>query len=248
MEDRFFKFSIFSRYPNLIHGMSLRSSGDMRFGPQQPKDTIANRQSFFDELKIDGGSVVNASQVHGHAVAVVGRADAGKGVKNQDTAIANTDGLVTAEKGIHLMIKVADCLPVFIFDPTREIVGLVHAGWRGILGGIVSESIQKMVSLGSRPEDLVVGIGPGICQKHFTVKNDVLVHFKDAYPKATMVRNKDGYVDLRRAVLDDLVKSQVPKENIEVSHLCTFCESGLFGSFRRDGKGALEMAAIIGVD
>jgi len=134
-----------------------------------------------------------------------------------------------------------------IYDPMQKIVGILHAGWRGIIKQIIIEAIEKLESLGSDPENLIVGIGPGICQKHFIVKNDVLGKFLDFYPSATLVRNNDGYVDLKKAVLIDLKKKGILLGNIEVSHSCPSCDNGIYGSFRKEGELAPAAAAVIGM-
>lgn len=145
------------------------------------------------------------------------------------------------------MVQTADCLPILIYDPILEIVAILHAGWRGILNQIVTKAIEKLENLGSNTENLIVGVGPSICQKHFIVRNSVLKQFLSSYPAATLVRNKDGYVDLRKAVVIDLKKKKLAQQNIEISGICTVCENSTYGSFRKEGDGAPEIASIIGM-
>lgn len=247
MEERFIKFSLFSNFPEIIHGISNRSYGDMRFGKLQDTEIVKNREHFFANLGIKINDVVTCNQVHSNNLALVGENDKGRGSQEPQSEIPETDGLITKETGIFLMIKTADCLPCFFYDPTSQSVALVHAGWRGILKQIVLRSVDKLVDLGCNSENLIVGIGPGICQKHFVVKNSLLREFMESYPSATFVRNNDGYVDLKKAVVADLKKAKIPAANIEVSKYCTVCDNGIFGSFRKEGEGAPEIASVIGI-
>ena len=239
MEEHFFKFSNLACFPELVHGISNRSHGDMRQGFIPDSEVMKNRSQFLADLNINLPDVIIPKQVHSNIVLVMTEKDKGK--------TAPADGLVTTEKGLFLGVLTADCIPIFMYDPALKIVAVVHGGWRGIIDQIVPEAINKMRALGTEPENLVFGIGPGICQKHFTVQNSVLKLFLDNYPSATFVRNKDGYVDLKKAVSIDLKKANVHPGNIEVSSDCTVCDNGIYGSYRKEGKGAPEMLAIVGI-
>ena len=145
------------------------------------------------------------------------------------------------------MVTIADCLPIVVYDPILRIVGIAHAGWRGILAGVGESLVREFQKLGTNAENLIVGIGPGICQKHFVVKKTTLDHFKDEYPKSCLVRNHDGYVDLKRCLSEQLLKAGVAKSNLEVATECTVCNNYYFGSFRQEGDKAIYQAVIIGI-
>ncbi|MCL5407084.1 MAG: peptidoglycan editing factor PgeF [Patescibacteria group bacterium] len=247
MEEHFFKFSIFSAFSELSHGISNRHFGDMRFGHQKEEITVKNREQFLHQLNINISDLVVPALAHGAQIAVVDQNDRGKGATNLKTAIMATDGLITKDSNVYLMVTIADCLPVLIYDPTLKIAGVLHAGWRGIIAQIVPKAIEKFKSLGSEPRNLVVGVGPGICQKHFVVKKDVLSFFLDYYPSAAFVRNNDGYVDLKKAVFVDLKNTGVASTNIEISNVCTACENGIYGSYRKEKEGVPAAAAVIGI-
>jgi len=247
MEEPFFRFEKFLNFPELIHGMSLRSYGDMKFGNRKDQEVISNRRAFFRDLGVEESHVVIPRQVHGSNIVIIGKNEQGRGVLEESTAIVETDALISREKRIFLMVEVADCLPVFVYDPVLKIVGLIHAGWRGIISGIVSKVVFEFKKMGSDPENLVCGIGPGICQKHFIVKSGVLEKFRDLYPKEILFINKDGYVDLKKIIVRELENQGVPDSNIEVSKYCTACDNGIYSSYRKEGSGVMEMAAVIGV-
>lgn len=227
--------------------MSLRSYGDMKFGNLKDQEVTSNRRAFFQDLGVEESQVVIPQQIHGSRVAIVGSYQRGRGVLEESSAIAMTDALISREKQAFLMVEVADCLPILLYDPVSKIVGAVHAGWRGIIEGIVAKTVQEFKNLGSDPENLICGVGPGLCQKHFIVKSDVLEKFKDLYPSEILFINKDGYVDLKKIVVKELEREGVFGANIEISKFCTVCDNGIYSSFRKEGAGVLEMAAVIGM-
>lgn len=240
MEDGSFKFSILSKFPEIIHGVSKRAYGNMKEGWSDKADVSKNRKLFCSELNIDSKTVVMPEIVHGAEIKVVGKNDLGNTLKG-------ADGLVTAEKVVFLMVTIADCFPIFIYDPVTQIVALAHAGWKGIINKISLQLIEKLQGLGSDPNNLIVGLGPGICQKHFVVKKDVLTLFQEEYPQAAFIRNHDGYIDLRKALIRDFQKLGISKHNIEVANDCPACHNGIYGSFRKEGVGAPASAAVIGI-
>lgn len=247
MEEHFFKFKTLGSFPELVHGVSNRSFGDMKFGIKNDSEIVKNREQFLSHLGIEISDVIVPRLAQSNHIALVGLNEKGRGSADSKTAIMATDGLITRDKNIFLMVTIADCLPIFVYDPILRIVAAVHAGWRGIIGQIVPQAIEKFKDLGSEPTNLVVGVGPGICQKHFVVRNDVLSLFLDNYPSATFVRNNDGYVDLKKAVLIDLKKGGVLQGNIEISSICTACENGIYGSFRKEKDSVPAAAAVIGI-
>ena len=246
MEADFIKFSNLNEFPEIVQGVSTRGFGNMKMLVSDSK-VIKNRENFTKALGIDLGSVVVTENVHGNKVAVVTKADAGRGAFNHLESIQGVDALITRDSNVNLMVTVADCLPVVAYDPITRTIGIAHAGWKGILAGVGTALVNEFKAMGSRPDNLVVGIGPGICQKHFIVKNDVLSKFKDIYPKATFIRNKDGYVDLKICLAEQLMKAGVTKNNLEVAAECTVCNNYYFGSYRVEGEHTVYQAVIIGL-
>jgi hypothetical protein len=175
-----------------------------------------------DILKDDDVGMV---QVHGNMVSVVSKKDAGK-------YIENCDGLVTNDPGIALKIFTADCLPVAIFDPVKNSIALVHAGWRGLSKKIISEAINSLqTNFSSKPESLIVEIGPHICQKHYEIKEDTAVFFKD-YPTSLERKDDKIYLDLEKVAELQLSECGVTAHKINSDGRCTFEDISL-PSFRR---------------
>ncbi len=116
---------------------------------------------------------VFARQVHGAGVRVVGAADRGSGAFCMDDAIADADALITATPGLVLAILTADCVPIVLHDPHVRVLACVHAGWRGTVAGVSVAALAAMQALGSRPSDVIAGLGPAIAAARYQVGPDV---------------------------------------------------------------------------
>ncbi len=153
-------------------------------------------------------------QVHGNNVVLVDKNDIGR-------VVPNCDGLIINSPNVHLQIRVADCLPIFIKDLQNNAIGVVHAGWRGLESKVIKNAVNLMQEkFTSRPENLTVYIGPHICKKHYEVKSDVGDKF-----------GGELFLDLGKIAKEQFESLGV--KNIEISKDCTFENKDLF-SYRRD--------------
>lgn len=218
--------------------MRLKATGNRELD----KIVNKNREGFVDSLEVNNASLVCAHLVHGNQVQKVSHEEGGKIVKG-------VDGLITDEKGVFLSITVADCLPVFLYDKEKEAVGIAHGGWRGLSQNILEAAIQKMIQgFGSKTENIIVAIGPGIGQCHFEVEDDVLSNFKEYLPDALVTKGDKTFLDLKEIAKIQLMKSGVKDENIEISPECTHCLQEKYFSYRRDKPEIIEtMMAVMGI-
>lgn len=174
--------------------------------------------------KADTSDYMSVSQVHGDNVLVI---------KDRDIKDLEGDAMITDKKGIGLAIRVADCVPILFFDPVRSAIGLAHAGWRGTLKKITSKTIKSMKQyFDTTPKNLIVGIGPCICVKHYEVDEAVLPGAK-------------GHFDLRIANRIQLIEAGVKTKNIEIMPYCTYERTDLFYSYRAEGKTGRIMTGIM---
>ena len=142
-----------------------------------------------------------------------------------------------------LVITIADCVPILLFDPIQNAIGVVHAGWRGTANAIVKRALYKMKEeFRTDIKNVLAFIGPsaGVCC--YEVSEEVAVKFKN---KIVPYNKKKVFVDLKKENAFQLEKQGVVPGNIEISNNCTICEKQLFHSFRRDGKSAGRMIAVI---
>ncbi len=235
-------YHFFSHDEDLTAVMSTQIDGDMSL--QSTADHVArNRQNFCAKNFIDIDHVVNAGLTHSTHVAVVEHAD--------QKIIEDTDALVTRAKNVFLSLTTADCFPVLFYEREQKIVGIAHAGWRGVVGEIVPRTINVMTHEGAHPRKIRVAVGPGIsahfCDFDFA---DVIAYFgfynQDKYiaSGSTMEKVK---VDLRKIIIDQLRHYNIADENIHNCAQCTYANQHTFFSARRDGKGFCRMMSLIGM-
>jgi len=134
---------------------------------------LENRRRTAASLGADLGDLVFCNQSHGRNVYVATAADRGRGALSQDDAITTTDALVTTEPGIVLVVMVADCVPIVLYDPVARVLSCVHAGWRGTVARVSQAAVEAMAALGSEPGNIIAGIGPAIFPGRYQVDHDV---------------------------------------------------------------------------
>jgi YfiH family protein len=181
---------------------------------------------FLEALGVRAEDLATISQVHGQRIlACTAAGPQGRG-----------DALVTDRSGVLLAVRTADCLPVFVVDPSGPALALAHLGWRGARLGLAGKTVRALETLyGSRAERLWVGIGPGIAPCCYEVGDDVAGAFDPTHVRREGSRM---WLDLPGAVRGDLVAAGVDPSRIEPSGHCTACEPELFHSHRRDASGA----------
>ncbi len=161
-----------------------------------PGCVLENRRRLAAGFGASLADFVFARQVHGAGVRVVGAADRGSGAFGLDDAIADADALVTQTPGVVLAILTADCVPIVLHDPVAGVLACVHAGWRGTVAGVSAAALAAMQSLGSRPADVIAGLGPAIAADRYQVGPDVHQAVTQAFGPATASFLRP---DLRRA-------------------------------------------------
>jgi polyphenol oxidase len=205
-----------------------------------PGRVLQNRDRLCRALGLDVEALVVPHQVHGTAVTMVGTRERGRGATDPNTAIGASDGLLTQTPGVPLLVSFADCVPVFVVAQRAcggLSIALVHAGWRGMSDGIVTETARRLRRAGGSLRSAVVG--PGICGRCFTVGPEVGERFSRTFPGSY----RDGRVDLREIAAGQLGAAGLSAADIHVSRLCTSCDTRFF-SHRRDGGLTGRQAAI----
>lgn len=214
----------FDKYPPIIAGISERSDGSMVWHNRMPVDEIVrgNRDRYFRKIGIDPGRVVSGGIAHGTNVVVAGEKDAGK-------YLLNTDALITETSNLFLTITIADCMPIFFYDSAIGSLDIVHAGWHGLVGGILENVVNKFQNTyGSKPENLLITIGPHIKSCHYEVGEEVAVQFA----KQNIERRNNRLF----AKLTDEARMRFRKlgvSHISVDPSCVY-EAEQFYSARRD--------------
>ena len=159
------------------------------------------------------------------------------------------DAVAGRESGRLLSVRTADCLPILLACPRSGLAAAVHAGWRGLVVGVIPAAIEWLVARGADRESLVAAIGPAISVAHYEVGDDVLDAFRDVGvepvhrpPSATQPKT---HLDCAETARKILANSGVASERVEILPACTFGEPGRFFSYRRDGARSGRLAAVI---
>ena len=144
------------------------------------------------------------------------------------------DALITNQPNKPIIIKVADCIPILIYDKDNKVISLVHSGWKGTLKNITIKTIEKMLStFNSKKENIYVYIYPSIRKCHFEVEEDVYSLFKDQISNidkyTTKLENK-YYIDMQSINKDKLIEIGI--NNIIDTNICTYCNHNIYHSYR----------------
>lgn len=203
--------------------------------------------------------IVCSDQTHTVNIRKVTSQDKGKGVVSPKD-YTDIDGLITNEPGIALATFYADCVPLYVVDVRNRAIGLSHSGWRGTVQKMGEVTLQEMNrAYGTRPEDVRVAIGPSICQSCYEVSEDVAREFIAVFPNAEQYereyrscfvdideteriedrqclcyRKADGKYQLNLWFANYMVfrEAGVTQEQIEITDVCTCCNSELLFSHR----------------
>ena len=196
-----------------------------------------------EQLGIRPEDMVKSKQTHTDIVKIITRQNGGDGILRPLDENAPYDGLITNEKNLLLCTVEADCVPVYFYDPVKEVIAMVHSGWKGTVKKISEVTIQKMKSaFGCQPSDMLVAIGPHICKDCYEVGVDLLQEFSQSFgpleaEKFFTPKNQEKYLlNLEEAVRFTLQKNGVPAENIFSAGVCTLhsqIEGYSFCSYRR---------------
>ena len=236
---RFYRFENLGRESGILHFVSS-SDGNIGLGGDESKIALGNRRRLAASVGFDSSRMVLARQVHGANIAVVTERDVGKGAQDDGSRLDCADALITDVPEICLTILTADCVPLLLYDPASLAVAAVHAGWRGTVAGIAEKTVERMVEVfGSRPEDMLAGIGPSIGPCCFEVGDEVAERLEAKCPgtcRPAMNGTSGKYfADLWRANRQQLIGAGLVPARVETAGLCTACPSSDFFSHRRSG-------------
>ena len=218
-------FSEWFNLPNLKAGISLR---------QMAGDNHTIRLKLMEHFQLSSIHFCTANQTHSDKILFVHKQGSGM----------DCDGFITQNKSLVLFINVADCIPIYLVDEHSGLTGLVHSGWRGTVHQISINAVKLMSQFGGNPNHIKALLGPGICQKHFEVKEDIVSYFPKHLVKSN--GNQSFFVDLKHMIKDQLILSGIFENSIYDCELCTYCRNDLFFSFRKEKKLNGRMFAVMG--
>ncbi len=196
-------------------------------------------------IGIDKEDLVLSKQVHEDKIMNVGRGDRGNGIWKENK-FKSADGLITDEPGVALVTFYADCVPLYFLDPKKKVIASVHSGWKGTVKRIGQKTVEKFAAdYKSNPEDIIAAIGPSIQVCHFEVGRDVAEIFEKNFKSQVVEeRGEKVFVNLQKAVAEQLLESGIRSENITDSKICTYCNWEMLFSHRKTGGRRGNLAAV----
>jgi len=221
--------------PHVVTFTSDRST-DFKLSDSSTPLTRAQGASLARQLGFRLPEILTIRQVHGNKIIMAARP-----ATRRSATLEDADGILTDRRDLVIAIRTADCLSIFLYDPQHEVIGLLHAGWRGTQQRIVAQAITLMrKQWKSNPGDLRVAFGPAIHSCCYRVG----ASFREHFPKETVKRKQGYFFDLPEANKNQLIASRVNAANILDCAVCTHCETECF-SYRREGDAAGRMISLM---
>lgn len=248
----YLQFRKFLEYEDILtHCFTLKplDFGGIDNFEQNREMFLSNYEKICNELNIDKNNILRPRQTHTDVVKVAGE---GNGIFLKD--YDDVDGIITDKTNKILSTVLADCTPIYLFDPVKKVIGNVHSGWRGTANKIGKNAVEKMIDVyNCNPKDIICGIGPTIRKCHFEVDEDVKNIFEKNFPDYEDViiegEIKEGkqkyYIDTVKINTEMMLEVGLKEENIIDSKICTVCESDLMHSYRKEGSSSGRNTAII---
>ncbi len=232
----FFQFPNLARFSGIQHGIFTRKGGNsskpfnslnVTLGLGDSETAVKQNRSDISQA-MGVKELVFANQVHGTKVLVLSNENTGWETGTKKSG----DAVVTNIPMKLLVIQVADCQSVLMYDPVRQVIANVHSGWRGSINNIIDAAANVMINkFGCNPCDIVAGIGPslGQCCAEF-------INYKKEIPeKFWKYKNSSDHFDFWSISKDQLCNAGILMENIYSSNMCTKCNTDLFFSYRGEG-------------
>ena len=230
-----YRFPHLTKYTEIRHGIFTRMAGFSQ-APYNglnisesvgdaPDATRKNRLAVSGYF--DGHELFFMHQVHGADIIFL---DTDRETSPRDHKNPTGDAAITNIPGKVLVVQVADCQPVLLYDPVRKVIAAVHSGWRGSLQNIIGKTIAAMADrFQCQPADIIAGIGPslGPCCSEF-------IHYRQEIPESFWkYRKNENHFDFWKLSCDQMQEAGVREDHIQISGLCTRCRHDLFFSYRR---------------
>lgn len=252
MTDTILRSALLARH-GFPHGFSTRLGG-VSVGPyasmnlgwtvgDDPRAVEENHQLLAAAIGIDRSGLRLATQVHGASVLDT---DAAPRDRRSEPPGTGHDALVARARGIAVGVRTADCVPILVGDPETGAVAAIHAGWRGVVAGVVGAALEVLAPEPASRARLVACIGPHIRVERFEVGEDVAAKIAAvSEPSVIVPGSPRPHADLAKAVRVQLVRAGLAEAGVDDVGGCTLGEADRFHSHRRDGERSGRMLSIV---
>jgi polyphenol oxidase len=240
-EIHYFTFSSLAAAGGVTHGIFTRKGGvspepwaSLNLGAtvgDALENVQENRRRSFTAVGKELDSLYDSWLVHGTTSVYATQP------RSPETPHVKADIIITDRPEVSLYMRYADCVPILLYDPVRHAVCLAHAGWVGTVNRVAEAAVKAMtVQFGTRAGDILAGIGPSICVDHYPVGEDVIHKVRQTFGADTekVVLKKDEQMHLDLWKSNQIVLEQAGVEQIEVSGLCTACDTENWYSHRAE--------------
>jgi len=239
-------------FSELAHGVTTRHGGTSpapfdtlnlsAYVGDEPAHVDENLNRVHHALHLDRRATVDAAQGQADRVAVITEAERG-------SRIQSVDGLVTNRPGIPLMLRFADCVPILLYDPTHHAIGIAHAGWRGTVGKVLTNTVAAMqTAYNTQPEQLIACIGPSIGPCCYEIGQDVSDRVESAFgDTASLLLHRNGSLHLDLWQANAVQLRALGVRHIEIAGICTADHTEDLYSWRREQAHTGRFAALIGL-
>jgi len=230
------------------------NSLNMGLHVEDRKDLVLeNRRRLLAAFDAQLDNAVCCQQVHGNIVTRVEQSDRGRGARQLEEAIPNSDAMITNNPGVYLLSFYADCVPVYFYDPVNRAIGIAHCGWKGTMGRIALHVLAAMQKeYGTYAHEVQIFIGPGIGPCCFQIQPDLALKVNAEFPSLhdiiTYNDNKSSNWNLQATNRQLLLEVGVQASHISTCELCTACRTDIFYSHRRENGKTGRMGALIGLE
>jgi polyphenol oxidase len=246
----YLQFKRLLEFKNLVHAYTLSVDGIDFNGKAEKSITEHSYDMLCDALEINRENVVKPHQTHTDCIKNVDN----NYQKTSKEYLENVDGLLTCKPDTDLVLSFADCTPILLYDPVKNVIGNIHSGWRGTAQKIGQKAVQKMISdYGSKPEDIIACIGPCIGKCHFEVDEDVKNIFEQAFSylnrNCDIIEKRENKYHIDTTLINRLMLEEcgLQSTNIIESKICTVCNSNVIHSYRAQKDRAGRNIAVLGM-
>jgi hypothetical protein len=207
-----------------------------------PKRVMRNKLLAFEAVGREPSSIHDVWQVHSSEVVCVDKS------KEPGFPYQKADAMVTDKGNVTLFMRFADCVPIFLYDPLKEVAGLIHSGWQGTVGKVAVKTIHKMIDCyGCKPENILAGIGPSICAHHYPIGHEVEKSVRDSFgvDADRVLKQENGEVKFNLWEANRILLKESGLKNIEIAEICTACQPEDWYSHRGEAGRTGRFGALI---
>lgn len=227
---QFYHSNLLNFVTNVTHTFTTKNSGNLAFHVNDSLSNVEKNHTLLaKELGYDKSSLIHMKQIHSSIVHVVNKED-------NFTNPKECDALVTNKKNIPLMVMVADCSPILLYDKLNDVIAVAHAGRQGAFKNIIKNTLDTMKNeFESDPENILVSIGPSIGQCCYEVGEEIYAQALSIGLEYALEKKEDRYyLSVGKILYKQLVEASIKKENFEISTKCTCCNSKTYNSYRAE--------------